>query len=252
VTPTEIEQRFNEWLKQATSPESPESEDTTQETETLMEAEPKPVEPKAVPTIGLFQNIDAHPYVLDLVLLKRFGPAWLEWEAETLIAIIRHEFHSTVSLINMQKLQAAKTLHFVDSFWQNWEVFVPCVMALNSIIPDFQIAQVPTVAQCSIAVDIANRIRTDVPWSDEMKAYLEVIHKFDGILCSTEPLDFVQVDHEVCAQVKERWDDVRKSGKAPTGHSVIDEQLRRLLIVHQTLQESREAMKAQLGLLLNA
>lgn len=209
----------------------------------------------AVTLANLFQHPDAHPYVLDLALLKKYGPEWIEWEPETLQLHVPIEFSSApLSDLNLSKLQAVKTLHLVDSFWQEWEVFSVVVMSLNGLFPDFDVAQVPTVAQCAVAVDIARRIRTEPAWSDELLAYLEVVHKHDGVSCPIAPLDFVEVDfsdHPVdCEDVLRRWPDVRKARKAPTGDTVTDEQLRRLLIIQEALDEDRAQLKAQLPLLL--
>lgn len=259
-----VEQRIRDVLAQAGLLKEAElvtgDEDlTTTETETSegapesVDADDKPDPPPKL--INLFEHPDAHPYVLDLALLKKYGPEWLEWESDTLLLQVPIDFRTvTISDLNMSKLQAVKTLHLVDSFWQEWEVFTPVTMALNGVFPDFRVAQVPTVAQCAVAVDIARRIRTEPKWSDEMLAYLEVVHKHDGISCSIEPLDFVEVDmtdHPVdCADVAQKWPLVRRTRKAPTGDTTTDEQLRRLLIVQQALDEDRATLAAQLPLLL--
>jgi hypothetical protein len=271
VDTQEVERRFREALLQAgllkeaaeISPEDADAIDlanvTTQEETTAGEDEKTKADkaPPAPPTfINLFQHPAAHPYVLDLALLRQYGPEWMEWERETLEAQVPLDFRTSgISDLNMQKLNAVKTLHYVDTFWQNWEVFVPCVMALNSLFPDFRVMQVPTTAQCAVAVDIANRIREDVAWSDEMKVYLEIVHRHDDIFCAVDPLGFVQIDTEGlpvdCQELSRLWPAVRKAGKAPSDESVISEQLRRLLIVHEMVKESQAHLASQLPLLLH-
>jgi hypothetical protein len=259
VDQDEIELRLQRALQSANllkvAEEVPDDDDDG-ETLTTEDAIPSAVRPEAPRSQSLFQLHEAHPYVLDLFLLKRYGPEWLEWEPETLIARVGHDWRSGISPLNMQKLQAVKTLHFVDTFWQNWEVFTPCTTAFNNAMPDFEVMQIPTVAQCAVAVDIANRLRSEVSWSDEMKAYLEVVHKFDGVLCSIEPLEFVQIDVDAidfdCGEVMRQWPSVRRTMQAPSDKTVTGEQLRRLLVVHETLLESRAALTTQLQLLLHA
>lgn len=207
-----------------------------------------------VTPMALFRHPATHPIVLDVLLLNKYGPEWLEWEAETLEIRVPQDFNTpTISDINLSKLNAAKTLHLVDSFWQRWEVFVWCTMPFNSIFPDFEVMQVPSVIQCMFAVEVANKIRTDVPWSDEMKAYLEGVCLNDGIICPQEPLDFVSVDSEdypiECSEVTERWPDVRASGKEPSGDSPEDEQLRRLLGFHEYLVYQRSQLEEQMKIL---
>lgn len=229
-------------------------EESTQGVDESSEADKSPLPPPTL--INLFQHPDAHPYVLDLALLRCYGPEWLEWERETLEHQVLLDFPTRdISDLNMTKLQAIKALHLVDTFWQDWEVFVPITMAMNNMFPDFKVMQVPTVAQCAVAVDIAERMRGSIAWSDEMKAYLEVVHRHDGIFCAVEPLSFVEVDSEDypvdCEEVAKRWPEVRRARKAPTDDSTISEQLRRLLDIQEALDESRAHMAAQLPLLLN-
>ena len=245
-------------LKEAEEPLEDEEativEETVKGVDEPTEAESAPVPPPTL--INLFQHPDAHPYVLDLALLQVYGPEWLEWERETLEHQIPNDFNTrSVSDLNMSKLQAVKTLHLVDTFWQDWEVFVCITMPLNNLFPDFEVMQVSTVAQCAIAIDIATRIRPGLQWSDEMLAYLEVVHLHDGIACAVENLSFVSVDSEDypvdCGDVSRRWPFVRKTGKAPTDDSSTSEQLRRLLVIHEAVRESQDQLAAQLPMLLN-
>lgn len=199
----------------------------------------------------LFRNVDAHPIVLDLALLQRYGMDWLRWEYETMLTRVTQDFDTpTVSDVNMEKLQACKALHLVDDFWSKWEVFNACVAALNGSFADFQRLQVHTVPECMLAVDIARRVRTDVEWSSEVKAFLSTVHKHDGMLVPTPPLEFVHVDTAGLpgdyADVAKRWPQVRSTGKAPSSDSIEDEQLRRMLGAWRYLDSSRSRLQAQL------
>src|SRR5690606_38232738 len=205
--------------------------------------------------INLFRNPEAHPQALDLALLRKYGLDWLGWELETLEFRIPQDFKTpTVSDLNIEKVQACKAMHLVDSFWLQWEVFQPCVIALNGLLADFEVMQIPTVAQCLVAVDIANRIRQDVPWSLEVKRYLGVVHRYNDILCVQPPLDFVEIDVEGlpldCNKVAELWPLARKLGKPPPGAGFIEaEQIRRMLEARAYLEESREKLRSQLMVL---
>lgn len=216
----------------------------------------KPVEGSSLPSgrvtaDNLFRHPDAHPIVLDLVMIRKYGPEWLDWEPESLEHIIPHDFGvQPASAVNLGKLNACKALHLVDSFWERWEVFAWCTMGLNGVFPDIQIMQVPTYAQALVAADIANRIREDVAWSEEMKLYLQAVMKFDGVLMPIPPLEFVTpaaTESEVVA-IDKQWDAVRASDHAPGGGTVVDEQLRRMLGANQFLEESRTRLRQQMEL----
>jgi hypothetical protein len=206
---------------------------------------------------NLFVHPDTHPVVLGLALLKKYGADWLGWESETIELRVPKDFQvKEISHLNLSKIQSVKTLHLVDSYWQRWEVFLWCTMPFNGLFPDFEVMQVPTVAQCLISVDTANRIRTDVAWSDEIKAFLSAVFQHDGIFCTVPPLDFVSIDEDNvvvdCADVKNRWPLVRQSGKAPTPNSIENAQLNMLLDAYKHLKEHQDVLRTQLPLVDNA
>jgi hypothetical protein len=210
----------------------------------------------AVTLKNIFRHPDAHPIVLDLLLLKKYGPDWYGWEAEVLQMHVPQDFGGTMSELVLSKIQAIKTLHLVDFFWHQWEIFCWCTMPFNGIPPDFEIMQVPTVAQCMVSVDIANQLRDDVEWSSEIEKYLEVVHRHDGIFVPQEPLDFVHVDTDgLVVDPKEimlLWPAVKVSGKMPTAETVTAEQLRRMLIVRSHLEDSKKQLREQLRLVSHA
>jgi len=205
---------------------------------------------------NFFRHPDSHPILLDLALIHKYGIEWMDWEQEVLEVRIPEDFDTpTVSDLNISKIQAVRTLHMVDTFWQHWEIFLWCCMSLNGIFPDFEVMQVPSVGQCMIAADIAGRIRSDIAWSDEVKQYLGIVHRHDGIFCPIPPLDFVTLDTEGfpldCEEIKEQWPQVRDSRRAPSEESVTAEQLRRMLEVYEYLFESQTELSIQLPLLKN-
>lgn len=201
--------------------------------------------------INLFQHPDSHPAILDILLLQKYGPEWMVWEPETLQLRIPLDFKTQgVSDLNMNKIQAMKTLHFVDTPWKQWEVFTWCAMPLNNLFPDFEVMQVPNVAQCLVAIDIFNLVRQDVAWSDELKIYLGTVWKHEGMFCPLDPADFIVIDREGvdvdCSKVSELWDEVRKTGVAPNEDTANAEQLRRMLDAHEHLKENRALFERQM------
>lgn len=201
---------------------------------------------------NIWQHPDAHPIALDLAMLNKYGPDWLEWEAETIQVVVPADFDtSALSDLNLSKLQACKTLHLVDTFWQRWEVFLWCTMPFNSEFPDFRQMQVPAVGQVLVSCDIAARIREDVEWSDEVKEFIASVFKHDDIFLPIPPCDFIPLEMPELvdgAALAADWPKVRASGKPPTGDTVLNEQLRRLLDVNNYLEDSRTRLQQQLAL----
>jgi hypothetical protein len=211
------------------------------------------VSQSTVSTTNIWHHPDAHPVVLDLMLFRQYGPQFLSWEAESLKRLIPEDFHTSgVSELNLSKIQAVKALHLVDTYWEDWEVFLWCTMSLNGVFPNFEIMQAPTVAQCLVSVDIANHLRDDVPWSDEVKAFLDVCFRHDGLFVRLDPINFItlQVDPTLAdfKSVETRWQKVKESKKGPTGITPEDEQLRRMLTSYKYLEESRAHLRQQLNL----
>jgi hypothetical protein len=231
----------------------PDPTEITEDVTTEKEEHAKPVAapPPTVTLQNIFRHPEAHPLVLDLILLRRYGPEWLDWEPETIEAAIPTDFPTgNVSDLNLSKINACKALHLVDSFWQRWEVFTWLTMSLNGVFPDFTMMQVPTVAQMLVSVDIANKIRVDAAWSSEMQAFMKTVYMHDGILVPVPPVDFFTIDTDAVnvEEIDSKWPTVRASKKAPTGDNVTDEQLRRMLIVTQYLEESRTRLQQQMEL----
>ena len=205
--------------------------------------------------INLFQHPDAHPIVLDVALLMKYGPEWMIWEPEILEMRVPQDFRtSSISDLNMEKVQAVKTMHFVDTFWQSWEVFLWCLMPLNDTFPDFARMQVPTVAQCLVAIDTANRIRADVPWSLEIKTFLETVWKFGNLFCKVPPVDFIDIEvPEVvdCDEIRRRWPEVRALGGRPEGGTIVGEQLRRMQLAYDYLEHNRARLRRQMSAVMD-
>lgn len=207
----------------------------------------------SVPTaINLFHHADAHPFVLDLALMRKYGPEWLVWEPEVLELRILKDFNArSISDLNVDKIQAVKTLHLVDTFWESWLVFVPCALALSGVSAEFRVLTALTVAQALIAVDIAEKLRTDLEYSLEVRKFLEVVHVHEGVLCPIAPLDdLVAVDTSLydvdVDDVRAKWPGVKQSGKAPEGLTPVNVQLQRMLEAHSILEENRRQLSDQL------
>lgn len=250
------EQKLAELLSGPTKPRSaPVEPDPTEEIETVTHEDAQKDGPPAhlsrVTASNLFRHPDAHPVVLDLYLLRKYGHEWYGWEPETLELRIPRDFHDVSDLV-MAKIQAVKALHLVDTYWQQWEIFLWCTMAFNGVFPDFETMQVPTVAQCAVSVDIANQLRNDVEWSSEVKAFIASVHHHDDILVAEPPLDFVHVDaegaHVSLDEVRVLWPAVKKANKMPAADTAVAEQLRRMLIVERAVEESRVSLRSQLPL----
>ncbi len=152
----------------------------------------------------LFAWHDAHPVTLFLVLLKRYGPDFLTWDAQALRESIVEDFKATgISFLNWQKIEAVRTVLLATSPWTEWEVFEKVVQALNNNEVDVEVVQHCPVSRLMVGVDIMGQLDSDprIPdkmnpetpsWSAEVMGYIAACAVEDAVTFLPEPLDFAQ------------------------------------------------------------
>lgn len=204
--------------------------------------------PESVTKHNAFRHPDAHPVLLDMLTTQELGLEWFGWEPEATEVLLREKF--SVSSANLQKLNACKALHTADTFWHRWEVFGWISFGLEGVPPDTQVMQVPDVVTAAIAISISQKIRDDVRWSHEVKLYLGAVCRHDGLILPPPPLDIAEVENEDwpvnSAEVSSRWPEYRSKGIMVSGTSAEDEQLRRMLAVHQAVRADQNKLDVQL------
>lgn len=203
---------------------------------------------------GLVKSELAHPIALDLLMLKRFGPEWLDWDILVVERALDEAFGVRVAPDHvLNKLQACRTLHVVDTFWTDWHIFSPCVMALNGAYPDFREMQTPTAGECLMAADCAVRIRDDIQYSLEVRTYIGVLFRHDDMLVPQEPLLDIPIDTEgVDVDVPEigrQWPEVRRTGQVTARDPRVRGQLERMLGCYRYLEDWRALLDQQLKVL---
>lgn len=138
---------------------------------------------------NLFSHSEAHPFVLDMALIKAFQLDWFSWDPETLFTEIEKTFRTSIAEVNRLKILVASTLHTSDVFWDQWEVFEKAVLALNGMIPRVGYIQPPDVATIMAAVDMVNSIREE-EFSEEVSRYVAACFLNDHVSYAPPPLDF--------------------------------------------------------------
>ena len=69
-----------------------------------------PVVAGGVTASNIWRHPDAHPIVLDLLLLRAYGPDWLLWEAETLQHLVPQDFKTQVFVPHEHDLRIGRLL----------------------------------------------------------------------------------------------------------------------------------------------
>lgn len=197
---------------------------------------------------------DTHAAILDMALLNKLGAEWLLWESETFARVLPSVFGTpSVSRANIEKIEAMRTLHANEAFWERWEVFVWCSMALTNIPADFNIIQKPTPVQAAVAVYYSLLVRDDIGFSDEVKAGIQVVCEYDHLVLPPAPLDFVR--HELsgyaidASAIQKAWASYLISRKLPQEETLEAVQVRKMAEVGAATAELERRYQAQAPLL---
>lgn len=146
-----------------------------------------------------FQNIwrhpSAHPLVLDILLLDKYGPEYLQWEPEPLRLTLKRD-GTLISNSVWVKIQAIRVLHNSPSPWRRWEVFHWTALGLNGRSPNFAYMELAELGHLAVAADIMKIVDRDRITDEEVDKYVASVATELGELYLPEPLDFAQDELE--------------------------------------------------------
>lgn len=155
-------------------------------------APPAPSIPKSLTSRSVFSHPEAHPVALDVVLLKHFQLDWLSWLPETLFPEIQNTFNTSIAEVNKIKILAIQTLHVIDAFWEEWEVFEKTIWALNGMIPRVDAVQPPDLPMLFAGIDSVNHIAQN-KFGEEIARYTAAVFLHEGVIYAPPPFDFCQI-----------------------------------------------------------
>lgn len=139
-----------------------------------------------------FSYRKTHPLFLDMILLEKYGPQWLEWEPETVWSEILDDFKArSISVHVRNKINAVKLMHVAHTPWTEWEVFAVVCQAMNDNIPDFRVLQKPSPDQIIAAVNMMARIKKR-EFSEEVGRFVAACFLDDGVFYLPPPVSFAQ------------------------------------------------------------
>jgi hypothetical protein len=150
--------------------------------------------PRGLTRPTAFTSPDTHPLLLDKILADRYGINWLIWEPETLWDTMTVDFHLKMEISKHARsgIQAVKTIHCNDSFFQDWQTTLWCSQALDGEPPDFDVLQDTSPGQIWHAFECARLLRGSMPYDEEVQSWMAAYWLDDGIVYAPPPLDFMQ------------------------------------------------------------
>ena len=135
-----------------------------------------------------FTSKDVHPLVLDLLLLKEFGPEYLGWEPETVWVEISKTWGTSVSDSNKNKIQAIRTCHTTSQPYERWETFELVCSGLVGQPPKFDLIQRPTPHKAAFALEVMTQIKEKQRVADEVYKYISACMLDYGLVYGQGPL----------------------------------------------------------------
>ncbi len=147
------------------------------------------VEPVSLATI--WRHPEAHPAVLLLITLDRYGEGSLEWMPTTLRLTLDRD-GSAPSNTNFTKLLAARTLLTTPSPWRQWEVFHWVARGLAGLAPSFSYLEEPELGHLFVMADLMHFADPARKTGIEVDKFVAAVFRTEGVHYAPEPLGFAQ------------------------------------------------------------
>jgi hypothetical protein len=137
----------------------------------------------------LYKDPDAHPLVLLLMVLDRYGPDSMDWDPEVLrVTMMRDNYQ--VSGASWAKLMAARVLLASPSPWRQWQVFHWVARALGGYPPNFTYLEQPELGHLFVASDLMKIVDPQRPTVLEVDKFVAATLRHEGQVWAPESLAF--------------------------------------------------------------
>ena len=139
----------------------------------------------------LYKDPDAHPLVLLLMVLDRYGPDSMDWDPEVLrVTMMRDSLQ--VSGTSWAKLMAARVLTASPSPWRQWHVHHWCARALGGHAPNFTYLEEPELGHLIVAADLMKIVDPTRAIGDEIAKFVAATLRHAGQVWAPESLAYAQ------------------------------------------------------------
>lgn len=139
----------------------------------------------------LYKDPDAHPLVLGLMTLDRYGQDMLDWSPEVLrVTMIRDNLQ--VSGASFAKLMAVRVLLQSPSPWRQWHVFHWIGRALAGLPPNFVYLERPELGHMLMCADVMKIVDPKRQTTTELDRFVAAALRQEGFVWAPESLAFAQ------------------------------------------------------------
>lgn len=142
----------------------------------------------------IWRHPNAHPIVLMLLLLDRYGQDYLDWHPDVLKLTLDRD-GIALSNRSWNKILAGRVVLMSPSPWRQWEVFHWVCRALAGESPNFVYLEEPEIGHLVSGYEIMKLVDPKRQTSTEVDKFVATVFKHEGIPFVPAPLDFAQ--HEL-------------------------------------------------------
>jgi hypothetical protein len=143
----------------------------------------------------IWRHPNAHPIVLMLLLLDKYGQEYLEWHPDVLKMTLERD---GIALSNKvwNKILAGRVVLMSPSPWRQWEVFHWVSRALSGESPNFVFYEEAEIGHLVVGMEIMKLVDPKRQTSYEVDKFVAAVFKHEGIPFIPAPLDFAQRELE--------------------------------------------------------
>lgn len=148
----------------------------------------------AITNENIWRHTDAHPFVLYMLLIDRYGEEAASWLPETIRMTLEKD-GTALSRSAYTKLLASSVLLASPSPWRQWEVFHWVSRGLAGLQPNIAYLEEPEVGHMFVMADLMHLTDPKRPFGTEVDKFVAAALAHDGIHYAPPPIDFAQ--HEL-------------------------------------------------------
>jgi hypothetical protein len=139
----------------------------------------------------LYKDPDAHPLVLSLLVLDRYGGDSLDWSPEVLrVTMMRDNLQ--VSGVSFAKIMAVRVLLQSPSPWRQWHVFHWISRALAGLPPNFVYLEQPELGHLLVCADVMAIVDPKRQTAVEVDKFIAAALRHEGFVWAPESLSFAE------------------------------------------------------------
>lgn len=142
---------------------------------------------------NIWRHPNAHPLVLTLILLDKYGPAYLDWEPEALRQTLKKD-EILLSDSTWTKILAARVVLLSGSPWRQYEQFHWVVTGLAGKPPSFVYMERPEIGFMMAGIDTMKMMDRQRPFAEDIGKFVAAVLRDRGIAYAPVPLQFAQED----------------------------------------------------------